>query len=70
MLNKYEYIHHYCGQRMSPAIPINCMLCASTPSPTYISAPGGAFRVEEKSILAQLKMCIYRVISMSPEPCI
>ena len=31
MLNKYEYIHHYCGQRMSPAILINNACCLPAP---------------------------------------
>lgn len=31
MLNKYEYMHHYCGQRMLPAIPINNACCLPAP---------------------------------------
>ena len=59
-LGKYLYFseHWMCGNNVACHSNKQCMLCASTPSPTYISAPGGAFRVEEKSILAQLMMCI------------
>ena len=58
MLNKYEYIHHLWTEDVACHSDKQCMLSASTPSPTYISAPGGAFRMEKKSKLAQLQMCI------------